>query len=196
VYGIAAFLISFGIFKKDFKSLIISIIILILYGSLIYGVIPLQRGVSWESHLLGALVGIGTAGVLLSAITAVVVLIIQIPICIAALILPKKYPELHEDSGFKPPTTLLKIMGIGGAIISLIFVLLLFSDSEGGLIISLIVFPYIAIGIIVYFIRNRRLKNRGIDVRKRLQNFPKEVKIEEKLPGKVERLAREIDENK
>jgi amino acid transporter len=146
--------------------------------------------------LLGPIVGIGTAGVLLSAITAVVVLIIQIPICIAALILPKKYPELHEDSGFKPPTTLLKIMGIGGAIISLIFVLLLFSDSEGGLIISLIVFPYIAIGIIVYFIRNRRLKNRGIDVRKRLQNFPKEVKIEEKLPGKVERLAREIDENK
>ncbi len=61
VYGIAAFLISFGIFKKDFKSLIISIIILVLYGSLIYGVIPVQRGVSWESHLLGALVGIGTA---------------------------------------------------------------------------------------------------------------------------------------
>ncbi len=61
VYGIAAFLIFFGIFKKDFKSLIISIIILILYGSLIYGILPLQRGVSWESHLIGALVGLGTA---------------------------------------------------------------------------------------------------------------------------------------
>jgi len=61
VYGIAAFLIFFGLFKKDFKSLIISIIILILYGSLVYGILPVQEGVSWESHLLGAIVGIGTA---------------------------------------------------------------------------------------------------------------------------------------
>jgi membrane associated rhomboid family serine protease len=61
VYGIAAFLISFGIFKKDFKSLIISVIILLLYGSLIYGILPLQQGVSWESHLLGAVVGVLTA---------------------------------------------------------------------------------------------------------------------------------------
>lgn len=61
VYGLAAFLISFGIFKKDFRSLIISIIILILYGSLIYGVLPISEGVSWESHLMGALIGIGSA---------------------------------------------------------------------------------------------------------------------------------------
>ncbi len=61
VYGIAAFLIFFGVFKKDFKSLIISIIILVLYGSLVYGILPVQTGVSWESHLLGAIVGIGTA---------------------------------------------------------------------------------------------------------------------------------------
>lgn len=61
VYGLAAFLISFGIFKKDFRSLFISAIILVLYGSLIYGVLPLQEGVSWESHLLGAMIGIATA---------------------------------------------------------------------------------------------------------------------------------------
>jgi membrane associated rhomboid family serine protease len=61
VYGIASFLIFFGIFKKDFKSLIISIVIIVLYGSLIYGILPLRQGVSWESHLMGALVGLGTA---------------------------------------------------------------------------------------------------------------------------------------
>lgn len=61
VYGIASFLIFFGIFKKDIKSLIISIVIILMYGSLIYGVLPVQPGVSWESHLMGGIVGFGTA---------------------------------------------------------------------------------------------------------------------------------------
>ena len=61
LYGIAAFLISIGLFRKDFKSILISIVILIFYGGLIYGVFPSQPGVSWESHLLGAIVGVGTA---------------------------------------------------------------------------------------------------------------------------------------
>jgi membrane associated rhomboid family serine protease len=61
VYGIAAFLIFFGIFRKDIKSIMISIIIIILYGGLVYGIFPNQPGVSWESHLLGALVGLSTA---------------------------------------------------------------------------------------------------------------------------------------
>ena len=61
VYGIAAFLIFFGLFRKDIKSIVISIIILILYGGLVYGLFPQQPGVSWESHLMGALVGLSTA---------------------------------------------------------------------------------------------------------------------------------------
>lgn len=57
IYGIAFFLIFFGLFQRDFKSLLISIIILISYGSIFYGVLPTQSYVSWESHLLGGLVG-------------------------------------------------------------------------------------------------------------------------------------------
>ncbi|MEO0333194.1 MAG: rhomboid family intramembrane serine protease, partial [Bacteroidota bacterium] len=57
IYGIAFFLIFFGLFQRDFKSLLISIIILIFYGSIFYGVLPTQSYVSWESHLLGGLVG-------------------------------------------------------------------------------------------------------------------------------------------
>jgi membrane associated rhomboid family serine protease len=61
VYGIAAFLIFFGLFRKDFKSIAISIVILLLYGVLEYGILPQQPGVSWESHLMGGLVGLTTA---------------------------------------------------------------------------------------------------------------------------------------
>ena len=61
VYGIAFFLIFYGFFKKDFKSLIISAIIIFFYGSLVYGLFPNQPGISWESHLIGAIVGGYTA---------------------------------------------------------------------------------------------------------------------------------------
>jgi membrane associated rhomboid family serine protease len=64
IYGIAAFLMFFGFFRKDFKSLTISFVILVLYGGIFYGVLPVQPGVSWESHLAGAVVGLGTALVL------------------------------------------------------------------------------------------------------------------------------------
>ncbi|WP_026135660.1 rhomboid family intramembrane serine protease [Nafulsella turpanensis] len=57
IYGLAFFLIFFGFFRKDFLSLIISIIVLLMYGGLFYGVFSFQIGVSWESHLLGAIVG-------------------------------------------------------------------------------------------------------------------------------------------
>jgi membrane associated rhomboid family serine protease len=61
VYGIAFFLISYGIFKKDFKALLISIVVIFFYGSLVYGILPYQPGISWESHLFGAIVGLLSA---------------------------------------------------------------------------------------------------------------------------------------
>ena len=61
IYGLAAFLIVFGLIRKDFLSLLISAGILILYGGIFYGVLPMDPRVSWESHLAGALVGTFTA---------------------------------------------------------------------------------------------------------------------------------------
>lgn len=61
VYGLAFFLIFFGIFRRDFTSMVISIIVIMLYGGVIYGVLPTDPRVSWESHFAGALVGIYTA---------------------------------------------------------------------------------------------------------------------------------------
>lgn len=61
IYGLAFFHIFFGFFRKDFKSLAISIFVVLLYGGMIYGVFPSRYGISWESHMFGALIGIGTA---------------------------------------------------------------------------------------------------------------------------------------
>lgn len=57
VYGIAFFLMLFGLFRKDIKSIFISTIVVGMYGGLIYGLMPDNPQTSWESHLLGASVG-------------------------------------------------------------------------------------------------------------------------------------------
>lgn len=57
IYGIASFLIFFGFFRKDFKSIVISIFIIVLYGGMVYGLLPLDSRVSFEGHLMGAVAG-------------------------------------------------------------------------------------------------------------------------------------------
>jgi membrane associated rhomboid family serine protease len=61
VYGISAFLIFFGLLRKDFMSLLISMVVLLSYGGIFYGVLPTDPRVSWESHLAGFIVGTVTA---------------------------------------------------------------------------------------------------------------------------------------
>lgn len=61
VYGLAFFLIFFGLFRRDVLSILISVVTLILYGSVFYGILPNDPFVSWESHFGGALVGIASA---------------------------------------------------------------------------------------------------------------------------------------
>jgi membrane associated rhomboid family serine protease len=61
VYGLSAFLILFGVFRKQVGSLLISLGVFLAYGGIFYGIVPTRPDVSWESHLAGALVGISTA---------------------------------------------------------------------------------------------------------------------------------------
>lgn len=61
VYALASFLIFFGFFKRNFKSVIISAAAIFFYGGLVYGLYPLDNDISWESHLMGAIVGLASA---------------------------------------------------------------------------------------------------------------------------------------
>ena len=58
VYGLVSFVFWTGIFRRNLKSIMLALIITILYSGLFLGVLPNQRGISWESHLFGGLVGI------------------------------------------------------------------------------------------------------------------------------------------
>ena len=58
VYGLVSFVFWSGIFRRNVKSIVLALIILIMYSGYFLGVVPGQEGISWESHLLGALAGI------------------------------------------------------------------------------------------------------------------------------------------
>ena len=58
VFGLIAFHVFAGVFEKRLQSVVIAIIVGLLYSStLLQGVVPFQRGVSWEGHLIGAVAG-------------------------------------------------------------------------------------------------------------------------------------------
>jgi len=57
VYGYASFLFFSGFIRKSKELMAISLIVVFLYGGLIWGIFPAERNVSWESHLLGGVAG-------------------------------------------------------------------------------------------------------------------------------------------
>ena len=61
VYGLVSFLFFSGLIRRDTRSIALALIVTFLYGSIIWGVIPQNDGISWEYHLFGSLTGISCA---------------------------------------------------------------------------------------------------------------------------------------
>lgn len=62
VYGLASFLFFSGIIRKYFRLVALSLLIVFLYGSMVWGLFPgIYENVSWESHMLGFFAGIALA---------------------------------------------------------------------------------------------------------------------------------------
>ncbi len=57
VFGYFGFLLVRGVYDRQASSVVIALLIVFLYGGLLWGVVPSGSGVSWESHLSGLLVG-------------------------------------------------------------------------------------------------------------------------------------------
>jgi membrane associated rhomboid family serine protease len=59
IYGLASFLFFSGIIRKYFRLVALSLLIVFLYGSMVWGIFPnIYKNVSWESHMLGFISGI------------------------------------------------------------------------------------------------------------------------------------------
>lgn len=58
VYGFASFLFFSGVFRKDKRSVALSLLIVFLYGGMVWGILPVDPQISFESHLFGAVTGL------------------------------------------------------------------------------------------------------------------------------------------
>jgi membrane associated rhomboid family serine protease len=56
-YGLMFFLFVIGVLRRDRLSIAISLTVFFLYGGMVWGIFPIKTGVSFESHLSGAIVG-------------------------------------------------------------------------------------------------------------------------------------------
>lgn len=61
IYSLAFFVFFSGVFRKEVKVMAIALFVAFLYGSMIWGIFPLDPKVSFEAHLFGAVVGVALA---------------------------------------------------------------------------------------------------------------------------------------
>lgn len=58
VFGWLAYLIVRGVFTRDIGQMALGFVVLVVYGGLLWGVLPTEERVSWQGHLFGALAGV------------------------------------------------------------------------------------------------------------------------------------------
>ncbi len=57
IFGYFGFLLLVGYFERSVKSILLAFVVFLFYGSLIWGVLPIAAGVSWQAHLFGFIGG-------------------------------------------------------------------------------------------------------------------------------------------
>ena len=80
IYVLASFIFFKGIFSSYYRLIALSLIVVFIYGSLLWYIFPVEEGISWEGHLAGFLTGLFLARVIKATIPK-----------------PKKYEWEKED---------------------------------------------------------------------------------------------------
>src|SRR5690554_2146771 len=58
IYVLATFIFFKGIFSKYYRLVALSLIVVFIYGGLLWYIFPLKEGISWEGHLGGFITGL------------------------------------------------------------------------------------------------------------------------------------------
>ncbi|WMI66100.1 rhomboid family intramembrane serine protease [Aestuariibaculum sp. YM273] len=84
IYVLVSFIFFKGVFAKHYRLIALSLLVVFLYGSMIWYTMPIEKGISWEGHLSGLITGLLFAFIFKKSIAK-----------------PKKYvweqPDYNED---------------------------------------------------------------------------------------------------
>jgi membrane associated rhomboid family serine protease len=58
IYVLVSFTFFKGVFAKHYRLIALSLIVVFLYGSMIWYTLPIEKGISWEGHLAGLITGL------------------------------------------------------------------------------------------------------------------------------------------
>jgi membrane associated rhomboid family serine protease len=58
VFGWLTFLLARGFFARSGRQILLAVVLFVYWGGTLFGVLPGQPGISWQSHLFGALAGL------------------------------------------------------------------------------------------------------------------------------------------
>ncbi len=58
IYLLASFIFFKGVFAKHYRLVALSLLVVFLYGSMIWYVFPIKNGMSWQGHLGGLITGL------------------------------------------------------------------------------------------------------------------------------------------
>jgi membrane associated rhomboid family serine protease len=61
IYGLASYILVAGLIRRDRRAVAASLLVCFMYGALVWGVLPIERRISWETHLAAALIGVALA---------------------------------------------------------------------------------------------------------------------------------------
>ena len=58
LFGYFGYLVARGWYERSISALLVALLTLVLYGSIVWGVLPTRAYISWEGHLFGLLAGV------------------------------------------------------------------------------------------------------------------------------------------
>lgn len=64
VYGMFAYVLVAGLMRRDRRAVATALLVVFLYGTLVWGVLPIQPSMSWQTHMAAAIIGVTLALVL------------------------------------------------------------------------------------------------------------------------------------
>jgi membrane associated rhomboid family serine protease len=64
IFGYLGFMLLRGYFQKNLPSILLSLIVVFLYGGMLWGVLPSNPYISWQGHLFGFLGGVLAAKII------------------------------------------------------------------------------------------------------------------------------------